>query len=49
MEKKLQAVRGMNDLLPDQLPWWQRVEQGARELFADYGYQEFRVPVVART
>ena len=49
MEQKLQAVRGMNDLLPDQLPWWQRVEQSARELFADYGYQEFRVPLVERT
>ena len=49
MEKKFQAVRGMNDLLPDQLPWWQRVERAARELFADYGYQEFRIPLVERT
>ncbi len=49
MERKFQAVRGMNDLLPDQLHWWQRVEQCARELFADYGYQEFRVPLVERT
>lgn len=49
MEKKLQAVRGMNDLLADQLPWWQLVERSARELFADYGYQEFRVPLVEHT
>ena len=42
----LQAVRGMNDLLPGQLPLWQFVEQQARELFAAYGYQEFRVPLV---
>ncbi|MGH8251361.1 MAG: histidine--tRNA ligase [Steroidobacteraceae bacterium] len=46
MAKKLQAVRGMNDLLADQLPYWQRVERSARELFADYGYQEVRVPLV---
>jgi histidyl-tRNA synthetase len=39
----------MNDLLADQLPWWQLVEQSARELFADYGYQEFRVPLVEHT
>jgi histidyl-tRNA synthetase len=49
MNRKLQAVRGMNDLLADQLPWWQLVEQSARELFAGYGYQEFRVPLVEHT
>ncbi len=46
MERKLQAIRGMNDLLADQLPYWQRVEAAARELFADYGYREIRVPLV---
>ncbi len=49
MTSKLQAVRGMNDLLADQLPWWRLVEQSAQELFADYGYQEFRIPLVERT
>jgi histidyl-tRNA synthetase len=39
----------MNDLLADQMPWWQLVERCARELFADYGYQEFRVPLVEHT
>jgi histidyl-tRNA synthetase len=46
MDRKFQAIRGMNDLLADQLPVWQRVEAAARELFADYGYREMRVPVV---
>lgn len=46
MASKLQAIRGMNDLLADQLPYWQRLEAVARELFADYGYREMRVPVV---
>ncbi len=48
MTRKLQAIRGMNDLLADQLPYWQRVEAAARELFADYGYREMRVPLVER-
>ncbi|MEX1994952.1 MAG: histidine--tRNA ligase [Steroidobacteraceae bacterium] len=48
MDRKLQAVRGMNDLLADQLPYWQLVERSARELFADYGYQEMRVPLLER-
>ncbi len=46
MDRKFQAVRGMNDLLADQLPYWQLVERSVRELFADYGYQEMRVPLV---
>ena len=36
----------MNDLLADQLPYWQRVEAAARGLFADYGYREMRVPLL---
>jgi len=46
MAQKFQAIRGMNDLLADQSPLWQRVEAAARELFADYGYREVRVPIV---
>ena len=46
MTTKLQAIRGMNDLLAGELPYWQRVEAAARELFADYGYREMRVPLV---
>jgi histidyl-tRNA synthetase len=46
MESKLQAIRGMNDLLAGELPYWQRIEAAARELFADYGYREMRVPLV---
>jgi histidyl-tRNA synthetase len=46
MDRKFQAIRGMNDLLADQLPYWQQVEAAARELFADYGYREMRVPLV---
>ncbi len=46
MDNRLQAIRGMNDLLADQLPWWQLVERTARELFADFGYREMRVPLL---
>jgi len=38
----------MNDLLADQLRYWQFLERAARELFVDYGYQEVRVPLVER-
>ena len=49
MNRKLQSVRGMNDLLADQLPWWQLVERSACAIFADYGYQEFRIPLLEHT
>ncbi|MGH8136019.1 MAG: histidine--tRNA ligase, partial [Steroidobacteraceae bacterium] len=49
MNRKFQSVRGMNDLLADQLPWWQLVERSARVLFKDFGYQEFRIPLLEHT
>lgn len=48
-ERTLQAIRGMNDILPGEIASWQRLEQAARELFASYGYQEMRVPIVEQT
>ncbi|MGI9310466.1 MAG: histidine--tRNA ligase [bacterium] len=44
--RKLQAVRGMNDLLPTQVGAWHRVEQALREVAWGYGYQEIRTPIV---
>ncbi len=48
-EPALQAIRGMNDILPAEIALWQRLEQAARELFAAYGYLEMRVPIVEQT
>jgi histidyl-tRNA synthetase len=45
----LAAVRGMNDVLPADIAAWQHLEAVARGLFAAYGYQELRVPVVEHT
>jgi histidyl-tRNA synthetase len=42
-------VRGMNDVLPAEIGAWQRLEQVSRELFAGYGYEELRAPVVEHT
>jgi histidyl-tRNA synthetase len=49
MSAVLQAVRGMNDVLPDQAPLWQRFEDTARRVFAQYGYRNLRVPLVEPT
>ena len=45
----IQAIRGMNDVLPDQAAYWQRVESVLVELFGLYGYREVRFPVLEKT
>ena len=49
MENSIQAVRGMNDLLPDVIELWQHVEAAARDILHVYGYREIRVPLVEKT
>jgi histidyl-tRNA synthetase len=49
MASALQAVRGMNDVLPDEAPLWERFEDTARTVFAQYGYRNIRVPIVEPT
>jgi histidyl-tRNA synthetase len=45
----IQAVRGMNDILPEQTPTWQFVEETLRTLLASYGYSEMRMPLLEKT
>jgi histidyl-tRNA synthetase len=49
MTTTLAAVRGMNDVLPAQIGAWQYLERVTRELFAAYGYEELRLPLVEHT
>jgi len=49
MSETLQAVRGMNDVLPEEAAAWQQLERAAREIFAQYGYREIRLPLLERT
>lgn len=49
MAKLIQAIRGMNDILPEQTASWQYVENIFRQLMQSYGYQEIRMPIVEST
>ena len=49
MSDKIQAIRGMHDILPDQTPSWQGVERVFRQVLGSYGYQEIRLPIVEKT
>jgi histidyl-tRNA synthetase len=39
----------MNDILADQVPRWQLLEQVVKEVVSSYGYGEIRLPIVERT
>ena len=49
MASGLTPVRGMNDVLPEDTPAWQRLERIARETLSEYGYRELRLPLLERT
>ncbi|MFT7559051.1 MAG: histidyl-tRNA synthetase [Flavobacteriales bacterium] len=47
--KKLQAIKGMNDLLPDDAPLWQYFEAKVTDLLQSYAYREIRTPLLEQT
>jgi len=49
MANALQAVRGMNDVLPDAAPLWAFFEETVRDVFRQYGYRNIRTPIVEKT
>jgi len=49
MATLIQAIRGMNDLLPSETSVWQMVEQTLRQVLQSYSYQEIRFPIVEKT
>ena len=49
LSNKIQAIRGMNDILPQQIRYWQYLEDSMRSLLAAYGYAEIRMPIVEKT
>ena len=49
MARTIQAIRGMNDILPDQAHHWEFFEQTVREWMAAFGYRSIRMPIVEQT
>ncbi len=46
---KLQAIRGMHDVLMQDTPEWRQLEITVARILAQYGYQEIRLPIVEYT
>lgn len=49
MSNPIQAIRGMNDILPEQTPRWQQFESIVHDWLNAYGYREIRTPIVEQT
>ena len=49
MPKKIQAIRGMNDLLPSNSEVWSEIYKTISELLLSYGYKYCRPPIVEST
>ncbi len=49
MTQTLQAIRGMNDILPDEAEIWDEFEELVRQWLRAYGYRPIRMPLVEPT
>ena len=49
MAGTIQAVRGMNDIGPQQTAFWQYLEETLRRVIHAYGYREIRLPLLEKT
>ncbi len=49
MSDQIRAIRGMNDMLPDEAYLWQYLEDNVRDVLRQYGYRNIRTPIVEYT
>lgn len=49
VSERIQAIRGMNDILPDRTSIWRFIEQNFADCLSRYGYQEIRFPIIENT
>ncbi|HEY6863847.1 MAG TPA: histidine--tRNA ligase [Burkholderiales bacterium] len=49
MTQPIQAVRGMNDILPDETERWEALEELLRAWLRSYGYRNIRTPLLEST
>src|SRR5467141_807005 len=49
MSEPIRAVRGMNDILPDEAERWETLEELLRDWLRSYGYRNVRTPILEHT
>lgn len=48
-KEKIQAIRGMCDMLPAEAAYWEMFESSAKALAKEYGYMQIRTPILEQT
>ena len=49
MISPIRSVRGMNDILPEDIHYWQTLESTAEQVFASHGFEQIRIPLLEKT
>ena len=49
MSGLIQAIRGMNDVVPEESQYWQALENIIQQVITSYGYEEIRFPILEKT
>ncbi len=48
-QAKIAAIKGMNDMLPEETPIWEAFEDAAKGVALSYGYRQIRTPILEST
>ncbi len=48
-QQKIQSIKGFYDILPEHTPLWFKLEDAARAILSQYGYNNIRMPIVEAT
>lgn len=49
MNEPIRSIRGMNDILPQDMHYWQSLEKTAEQTFAAHGFEQIRLPLLEKT
>ena len=49
MNSPIRSIRGMNDILPEDIHFWQTLEATAERVFAAHGFGQIRMPLLEKT
>ncbi|MBT7410907.1 MAG: histidine--tRNA ligase [Methylococcales bacterium] len=49
MSKQIKVIKGMHDILPEQMQYWHFLESTVRELLSVYCFNEIRFPVIEKS
>ena len=49
MNAPIRSIRGMNDILPQDMHYWQSLEKTAEQTFAAHGFEQIRLPLLEKT